>query len=247
MAGSEQGPMPVLSGALKGIRSVIEQQPGPVVIVAHSLGAALAMAVLKDAPRNLVGFVALDAGPRQTDPAELSGVHKEIEATASRLFPEGKPTGIGDELEPWIRHMASSEEDQNRLVKDFRASPADLLRDVFVQGRKLQLAVAPSHFAVPILVLVPYENLTDCAAFRADFEERFSGAADVTVVTVPAARHYLMLDNPEATARAIERFLARFDPVRMISSNPVGAADHRDPLACDPVSPAPNPQMRDID
>ncbi len=211
MAGSGYRPGPVLPRAVKALRTIIEQQPGPVVIIAHSLGGAIAMSIMADAPENLVGFVALDAGPRPYDPAELSQLHKEIDDLALELFPEKGFTKVGGGLDEWIRQMASNKPDQDRLIRDFRSSPTELLREVFSEGRKQQLSLSNSRFVTPALVLVACELENEREEYRADFAARYVSAEDVTIITIAASRHYVMLDQPGATALAISHFLARFD------------------------------------
>lgn len=197
------GTDPAVDAAIATLRGLLLSFEGSVVVVGHSLGAIIALALASTPITNLKAVVALDAGPRYSASADLVGGDAEIESAARSLFPETK---MSETLDQWVRDMAYSAANQERLIEDFRSAPAHLLRDVFVGGRKMQLRLDPSALRVPVLAVAACEDDNDIVRCSADLEARYAGA-EVEVATICGTSHYLMLDDPQATAQAIARFL----------------------------------------
>jgi pimeloyl-ACP methyl ester carboxylesterase len=208
---SEGHAQPFPASTILALQVAIEEQHGPVYIVAHSLGGALAIAAAENGPRNLGGLVILDAGPKFVPEDQLPGEVSKILATADELFPLTDDSGA-ERMNAWVAEMASPIF-VDRLLDDFRRASRPFIREFFIQGRLLQLQLDPRKVSVPVLVMVACETDEQCDGFMAEFEQRWSGAPNANVVAVRNSRHFIMLDQPEETARLIRDFVTACPPL----------------------------------
>jgi pimeloyl-ACP methyl ester carboxylesterase len=205
MAGDPGSPGTGVKPAIDALACLIRSQKGPVHVVAHSLGGAVALAAAEEIPANLKSLVIIDAGPRLAGETDRPAKEAEIDRAAGELF-DGPSRE--ERLSGWVAAMAG-EAVAPRLLRDFRASDPGVLRTFFVEGRRLQLRLDPARIPVPVQVLVACDDERQCDEHRSDFVSRYAGAQDAEVVTVPGTGHFMMLDQPEQIGGLIEDHIRR--------------------------------------
>ncbi len=186
------------------------------VLVGHSLGATLALALAQDLPQQVGGVVAIDGlpvFPRTEDmppeqrAAMAEGIRKQMAALAGPAF--------ASQQHQYMRSIGMIDlgkaDDAARLTS--RSDPGAVAA---YMGAVLSRDLRPGLASVkaPVLMLVPYfapdavvlNNIT-IADKLAYYRELMSGTPRLEVEAIDKARHFAMVDQPEAVADAVRRFL----------------------------------------
>jgi pimeloyl-ACP methyl ester carboxylesterase len=187
------------------------------VVVGHSLGGTLAIALAEQHPERLSGIVAVDGLPvfpmlanatpeqREIAAAQMTNTYAKLpkadEFAAQKGYMETVGTNNPDLVEPAARLEARSDP-QAIAAWTHDDLTADLRPNL---GR----------ITIPFLEIMPYEpsdakppmayTLEQTLAF---YKSLVAGAPKVTVVAVAPARHFVMLDQPEAFYKAITNYLS---------------------------------------
>lgn len=185
------------------------------VLVGHSLGATLSIALAEDLPGALGGVVAIDGlpvFPRTEDmpPAQRAamaeGVRRQMAAAAGPAFAAQqrqymRTIGLVDMGKADDVAMLTSRSDPI-AVADYAAS---------VMARDLRPGLA--NIRVPVLVLAPTYGpdaaLTGMSGSDkvAYYRELMTGTPNLDVKPIDNARHFAMLDQPRAVNDALRQFL----------------------------------------
>ena len=185
------------------------------VLVGHSLGATLSIALADDLPGTLGGVVAIDGlpvFPRTEDmpPAQRAamaeGVRRQMAAAAGPAFAAQqrqymRTIGLVDMGKADDVAMLTSRSDPI-AVADYAAS---------VMARDLRPGLA--NIRVPVLVLAPTYGpdaaLTGMSGSDkvAYYRELMTGTPKLDVKPIDNARHFAMLDQPRAVNDALRQFL----------------------------------------
>jgi pimeloyl-ACP methyl ester carboxylesterase len=185
------------------------------VIIGHSLGGTLAIALGEEHAERLGGVIAVDGLPvfpmaasataeqreaMGTRMAEMYGsLSKEAVFTAQKEFMSKVGTRKAELVEPAARRQARSEP----------AAIGAWMREALTSDLRPNLG----KVTVPLLEIMPFD---DAEAKAGQTQERklafykslLAGAPKASVVAVAPARHFVMLDQPEAFCKAVEAFLA---------------------------------------
>jgi pimeloyl-ACP methyl ester carboxylesterase len=194
------------------------------ILVGHSLGGFLALRFGEEHAALLRGVVAVDYGP--------------VFAPAAQASPEERETLAEDLAQKLATEPSSAYiESQNATVATMVTDPADAERIDALAARSDQKSVAAytgdflrgdlrpqlSQLTVPTLEVAAVPRLPQGfegrasaktpmpereAAYKEFYTTLFPGAPNVTVVTVPNSKHYVMIDQPKALFDAITTFVA---------------------------------------
>lgn len=185
------------------------------VLVGHSLGATLSIALAEDLPDALGGVVAIDGlpvFPRTEDmppeqrPAMAGAVRRQMAAAAGPAFAAQqrqymRTIGLVDMGKADDVAMLTSRSDPI-AVADYAAS---------VMARDLRPGLP--KIRVPVLVLAPTYGpdapLTGMSGSEkvAYYRELMTGTPKLDVKPIDNARHFAMLDQPRAVNDALRQFL----------------------------------------
>ncbi len=186
------------------------------VLVGHSLGGTLALALAEECPELFSGVVLVDALPvfpglAYASPAQRAAFAAQSAAQLSSMEPAQFSASflsymntVGTTNAPFAAAAARLQAGSDQ--KAVAAWTGELLE----KDLRADLPKA----ALPILEIIPY-NPADAVPPRAYSKEQtlafykalFSGAPDVSFVMVAPSRHFAMLDRPEETLAAILGFL----------------------------------------
>lgn len=207
LAGSPSDQGGIMHRAIAGLRTRIGNAPGQVIVVAHSLGGAIALAAAEEMQDNLAGLVLIDAGPRWTPPALRFAAERDIEFEVERLLPSSSASSLDQSLREWVAGMVIARDDRERLLADFRSAEPVAFRKVLTEGRKLQLRLDPRRLRKPMLVIAACSERINRQATMNEFRDRYAGSLDVILVPVQGARHYVMLDRPRQMSTTLTHYL----------------------------------------
>jgi pimeloyl-ACP methyl ester carboxylesterase len=199
---------PVIQATIDSLVLLIEQfglvKP---VLVAHSIGGTIALKFASLYPKLLGGAVVIDAAPRFLDDETIENRLAANLVLAKELFGEADPEMAEAKILNWIAEMVMSEADLNRIDSDWRRSDKLTLKEFFVDGRMLAFNLNLAVVTTPLLVIAPFERIDEREIVLTEFQKAYQGASSVEIALIGPARHFAMLDQPEATNRAILRFL----------------------------------------
>ena len=188
------------------------------VLIGHSLGATLALALAQDLPQQVGGVVAIDGLPVFPRTEEMApeqraamaeGIRRQMAALTAPAF--------ASQQHQYMRSIGMVDlgkaDDAARLSA--RSDPAAVAA---YMGAILARDLRPGLAGVqaPVLMLVPYfapdavvlNNITS-ADKLAYYRELMSGTPRLEAEAIDKARHFAMVDQPEAVADAVRRFLKK--------------------------------------
>jgi len=187
------------------------------VLVGHSLGGALALAVAADLGDRVGGVVSLDglpvmpgteALPPVQRPQMAAGIQARLAATPAAAYAEQQRMYMRTQ---GVLDIGKADDLTRLLLRSDRASAGAWMADVLA----LDLRPALPKISAPVLVLAPWfdpdaagDGLTAAAKVE-HYRSLLPGLASVEVLPVAPARHFLMIDQPEALADHLRRFLNR--------------------------------------
>lgn len=185
------------------------------VIVGHSLGGFLALAVAEDKPAAVGGIVSIDGLPVMPGTEDLPPLQRTQFADRTRLQIGRQPPALfAQQQQAYMRTIGVLDMSRADALAQLtaRSDPASVgawAADVLT----LDLRPGLKTIQAPVLTIVPYLDLDSTQqgltpAAKADYYRALmEGTPKLQVVTVAPARHFAMFDQPEAVTAAIRTFL----------------------------------------
>jgi len=215
--GRPAAPANAFASARAAVEKLVEQRRlDKPVLVGHSLGATMALAVAEDKPASVGGVVAIDGlpvmpGTEALPPAERSKYAQTMKARLAGM----NAALFASQQQGYMRTigvMDMSKADDLALLtgRSDPASTGQYAADVL----ELDLRPGLKNIQAPVLVISPFfdadgsqQGLT--ADAKADYyRSLLQGVSKVEVVTVAPARHFAMIDQPQQVNDAIRKYLA---------------------------------------
>lgn len=187
------------------------------VIIGHSLGATLALAVAEDGAA-LRGVVAIDGlavmpGTEHTPPAMRAQMAAAIKA---RMDGAGSdPLQFAQQQQQYMRgigvtDLAMADQLAQLQARSAPAAVSAIMAEVLEQDLRPGLP----KISVPVLLVAPYfapdgvqRGLSE-AMVKAYYGTLMTGTAQLTVRTIAPSRHFVMFDQPQALGEAVQAFIA---------------------------------------
>jgi pimeloyl-ACP methyl ester carboxylesterase len=187
------------------------------IVIGHSLGGTLAIALAEEHPQRLCGIVAVDGLP--VFPMLAQATPEQRAASATQMASAYASLSQADTLAAQKRFMSTIGTNKPELVEaaarlQARSDPkaiAAWLQETLVCDLRPKL----SRITIPFLQVMPYDAVDEKlpmhlpeAQTLAFYRSLLKGAPESAIVTIKPARHFIMLDQPAAFHDAIEKFLA---------------------------------------
>jgi pimeloyl-ACP methyl ester carboxylesterase len=184
--------------------SVLAGAPDRFALAGHSLGAIVALEIMRRAPARVTRLALLNAsarGPSEAQRSAWAGLRERVErgefqATASDLARSNLPTER--------RSDAGMVERCERMAHAIGA--AGLLRQLAAQDDRPDSRASLGSIRVPTLVLSGAQDEVCPPALQAELAAGIPGAEHVTV---EGAGHMAALEEPEAVAGHLAAWLSR--------------------------------------
>lgn len=186
------------------------------VLVGHSLGGILALAVAEDRPAAIGGVVSIDGLPVMPGTEEMAPAQRAQAAETMRAQIARQPAArFAEQQRNYMRTIGVLDMDRADALAQLsaRSDPQSVglwAADVLTVDLRPGLA----SIAAPVLAVVPYFDLDGAqhnlgAPAKADYYRALlAGTPRLQVVTVAPARHFAMFDQPQAVTAALRTFLA---------------------------------------
>lgn len=182
-------------------------------VIGHSLGGTLAIALAEQHPDRLRGILALDGLPvfPTLAQADASARTKAAQQAAAQIAAQTRDQVVAYETN-YMRQIGTlnaaliAPTAALEARSDPRAIASWLSADL-----EHDLRPELGQITIPFVELMPYAQPSPYtqAQTLAFYQSLVAGAPHVTVVPIPDARHFAMLDQPQAVDDAIAQFLAQ--------------------------------------
>lgn len=187
-------------------------------IIGHSMGGLTGLMIAARRPEAVGKLMIVDAvpfiGTIFFPGATVEMMQPQAEKMAASMrqqlaggWPTGPVTDPG-EASPMGR-MSNSAAGRIQITEWTRASDPRVIAQVFYEVMTTDLRGELPKVKTPVTLLYAQDDGAMPAAMaKAAFEPQYAGLADFRPQMVPGTRHFIMLDQPEAFAAAIDKFLA---------------------------------------
>jgi pimeloyl-ACP methyl ester carboxylesterase len=191
------------------------------VVIGHSLGGTLAIALAEEHPERLAGIIAADGLP--VFPMAAYATPEQRQTMATQMANMYASLSKADELSAQKDFMGTIGTNKPELVDSTaqlqaRSDPkavAAWVQEDLTSDLRPQLG----KITIPFLEIMPY-NSADAKPPMAYTQEQtlgfykslIAGAPKATVVAVAPSRHFVMLDQPEMFYKAVTDFLSSIHP-----------------------------------
>lgn len=187
------------------------------VLVGHSMGGTLALAVAQDLPGAVGGVISIDGLPVFPGTEDLPLAQRPQFAASIRSRMDAAPqAAYAEQQRQYMRtqgvvDMGKADDLAVLALRSDRGAVGSYMADLFA----LDLRPGLPKIAAPVLVLVPYfepdasQDQVTSALKVEHYRRLMAGTAKLEMAPVPNARHFLMIDQPDALAEAVRRFINR--------------------------------------
>jgi pimeloyl-ACP methyl ester carboxylesterase len=186
------------------------------VLVGHSLGGTLALAVAAEDCALIAGVVAVDGLPVFPGTEGAGADRRPLGDRARAQLAGQTPEQFAAYQQTYMKQYGSIDDAvASRIASHSSRSDVSATADFAAQLLELDLRPALPRIAVPVVEISPF-HAPDFAAMGVDEERKtgyyrmlLDGVKQLDVVSISPARHFVMFDQPEAFARALDAALAR--------------------------------------
>lgn len=205
-----------LAGARAAVaRLIAERRLAKPVIVGHSLGATLGLAVAEDRPDAVGGVVAIDGLPVFPGTEDLAPAQRAAYAQAMRArMAAQSPAQFAAGQRSYMRTVGVLDMDKADALAELsaRSDPA-AVGQYAADALDLDLRPGLTSITAPVLAIVPWFDLDATQQGLGEQEKAdyyralLAGTPRLQVVTVAPARHFAMIDEPARVEEAIRAYL----------------------------------------
>jgi pimeloyl-ACP methyl ester carboxylesterase len=185
------------------------------VVLGHSIGGTLAIALAEEHPERLSAIIAVDGMPifpmlasatpdqREATASQMAATYASLSKTDELAAEKDYMTTIGTNKPEWIEPAARLE-----ARSDPKAVAAWLREDLTTDLRPTLAKIT-----IPFLEIMPYQpEPTQSFTYTqnqtlAFYKSLLAGAPKATVIPIAPSRHFVMLDQPDAFNKTIASFL----------------------------------------
>lgn len=205
-----------LEAARKGLVELITSRKlDKPVLVGHSMGGTLALAIAEQNPALVGGVVTIEGlpvfpGTEDTPAQQRLPMAEGMKASAAKV----STAAFAEQQQQYMRtqgvlDMPKADELARLSARSDPAAVAQYTADVLA----LDLRPGLPRITAPVLVVAPYfepdasqDDLTEAAKVEY-YKSLMTGTPEVEVVPVSPARHFAMFDQPRKVADIIRRYL----------------------------------------
>jgi pimeloyl-ACP methyl ester carboxylesterase len=214
---------PVLDPMMREVADYIDdcitdQGRAAPAIVGHSMGGLTGLMIAARVPQEVGKLLIVDALPfigTLFDPAAtVDSVKPQAEQMAAMMraqHGQSAPNGPVSDPGPFsmVGSMSNQPAGRTAILGWMRAADARVAAQVLHDVMTTDIRGELTAVTAPIILLYAQDDgLMPAERAKAAFEPQYAGVARFAAQIVPGSRHFIMLDQPEAFAKALDEFLA---------------------------------------
>lgn len=201
----------ILAGVVSDLHSYLAAQKlGPAKIVGHSLGGLVALQLAKAHPADTSALMIVDSLPYAGDIFAPG-------ATVAQLEPQAK--AMRDQLvasygksdaafaQRTATTMALTSPAQAKIAAWIAKADARVSGEAMYEDLTTDLRPDMASIATPITLVFPYSAAMPKARAEPFYRAEYAKAPHITFVPVADSGHFVMLDQPQAFAAALDAFV----------------------------------------
>ena len=215
---------PVLDPMMREVADYIDdcitdQGRAAPAIIGHSMGGLTGLMIAARVPQEVGKLMIVDAlpfiGTLFNPAATVDSIKPQAEQMAAMMRAQyGQPAPTGPVSDPgpvsMVGGMSNQPAGRTAIVGWMRAADARVTAQVFHDVMTTDMRGELAAVTAPVTLLYAQDDsLIPAERAKAAFEPQYVGVAKFTAHMVPGSRHFIMLDQPEAFAKAVDDFLAR--------------------------------------
>jgi pimeloyl-ACP methyl ester carboxylesterase len=190
------------------------------VLVGHSLGGTLALSFAAEDSALIAGVVAVDGLPVFPGTEGVGGDRRALGDRARGQLAGQSPEQFAAYQQTYMKQFGAIDEKlAGELATRSSRSDVGAVADLAAQLLEQDLRPALPRIEVPVVEISPF-YAPDFVAMAVDEERKtgyyrilLNGVKQVDVVSISPARHFVMFDQPEKFAAALDAALAKLQPV----------------------------------
>ena len=190
---------------------LVEQKLTPAVLIGHSLGGTTILYLAEKHPEHLKKAMMVDAIPFMgvLFGAKDADALRPMAAQTRDMMAKGGPA-YASGLTPMVKGMVSREPDQQTVIGWGLASDPSVVGRAAYDDFTLDLRPDLAGLKTRLTLLYPDNKPGGAAtaAVDAQYQAAYAPAPVVKLVRIDDAKHFIMLDQPQAFAEALDAFLA---------------------------------------
>jgi pimeloyl-ACP methyl ester carboxylesterase len=204
--GSPAGPRDqLISGAVDELAAWLSanhvQQPA---VIGHSMGGLMAMMLAEAHPAAAGRLMVVDAlpfygmlfGPQATPDMVRPMVEKMRDGMVAGTVPMTSPPG-----------MTNNEAGKALVAQWLKASDPKIVGEALVEDATTDIRADLPAIKQPLTILYAVPSAERAAMTKAVYAGAYKDAAGAKLVPIENSEHFIMLDQPQAFATAVEQFL----------------------------------------
>lgn len=197
---------------------ITDQGRAAPAIIGHSMGGLTGLMIAARAPGEVARLMIVDAlpfiGTLFNPAATAESTKPQAEQMAAMMRAQyGQPTPATPVTDPGPASMAAgmsnSAAGRTAIVGWMRQADPRVTAQIFYDVMTTDMRSELGAVAAPVTLLYAQDDaLMTPERAKAAFEPQYAGLARFSAHMVPGSRHFIMLDQPEAFADAVDAFLA---------------------------------------
>jgi pimeloyl-ACP methyl ester carboxylesterase len=200
----------VLDGIVADLHSYLaEQKAAPARVIGHSMGGLVALMLAKAHPADTAAVMTVDALPYVgaifVPGATVAQLEPQAKAMRDQIAASfGKPNPGNAAV---ARGMALTPAAQEQIATWMGKADARVSGEAMYEDLTTDLRPDMGSIATPITLVMPYSAAMPKERAEPFYRGEYGKTPNLTVVPVADSGHFVMLDQPQAFAAAVEQFV----------------------------------------
>jgi pimeloyl-ACP methyl ester carboxylesterase len=180
------------------------------ILIGHSLGGHLAVRVAETNPSDIGGVLAIDAVPLfpLPQPGETPETRKSGAAAYRDALMNVPDDKYSASAKYFIGQLVTAPADVDLVTKHQLAGDRATIAGAAYEMALDDLGPALPKIAAPVEVLAAAPDDAKAAQYAAFYTSLYAGAPHLHVDAIAPSKHFIMFDQPEKFASAVDAFLA---------------------------------------